>query len=84
MANPAYDANHRAERADWNHLIQTGHQPTCPRCGQPITPGQPWDLGHTHDLILGGNPHTRRPEHARCNRQAGATLATQTPPSRPW
>jgi hypothetical protein len=40
----------------------------CWRCGHPILPGQPWDLGHDDD-----NPALYRgPEHARCSRQAGA------------
>jgi hypothetical protein len=40
----------------------------CWRCGLPILPGQPWDLGHDDD-----NPAIYRgPEHARCSRQAGA------------
>jgi hypothetical protein len=40
----------------------------CWRCGFPILPGQPWDLGHDDD-----NPAVYRgPEHARCSRAAGA------------
>jgi hypothetical protein len=40
----------------------------CWRCGLPILPGQPWDLGHDDD-----NPAVYRgPEHARCSRAAGA------------
>jgi hypothetical protein len=40
----------------------------CWRCGYPILPGQPWDLGHDDD-----NPAVYRgPEHARCSRAAGA------------
>jgi hypothetical protein len=40
----------------------------CWRCGYPILPGQPWDLGHDDD-----NPALYRgPEHARCSRSAGA------------
>ena len=85
MPNPAYDADHRRHRADWNQLIQAGHAPTCPRCHRPILPGQPWQLGHTVDLVHGGNPKHRRPEHERCNLEAGAALATANPPhSRPW
>ena len=40
----------------------------CWRCGLPILPGQPWDLGHDDD-----NPALYRgPEHAKCSRAAGA------------
>lgn len=84
MGNPAYDYSHRKERANWQALLDAGHPIRCPRCGKPIRKGQPWDLGHVVDLVLGGNPKARRPEHASCNRQAGAVLATHVPPSRPW
>lgn len=83
-----YDRDHQTHRADWDHLIQAGHRPVCRRCGDPIEPGQRWQLGHITDLALGGNPKTRKPEHARCNETAGATLGnalrTAPPPSRPW
>ena len=62
---------------------------TCPKCGLPLLPGVPgmdtWDAGHVRDGEVGG---ALRPEHAKCNRSAGATagnLARKTPPpSRHW
>lgn len=84
MPNPAYDRQHRIERADWARLIDSGHPVTCPRCGKPIRPGDAWDLGHAQDLALGGDKRHRRPEHANCNRSAGAALAAQPTPSRNW
>lgn len=36
---------------------------TCWRCGQRITPAQPYDLGHRVDVALGGNPFDVAPEH---------------------
>lgn len=84
MATNPYDREHQAVRNDWDQLIQTGHRPTCPRCHHTIEPGQPWQLGHTNDLALGGHPKHRRPEHKHCNESAGGTIAHHTPPSRPW
>ena len=82
--NKAYDAGHRRERADWAIMIEQGHGPICHRCSKPIEPGQPFDLGHRQDLVLGGAPKKRSPEHQKCNRSAGQTLSIHTPPSRPW
>jgi hypothetical protein len=56
----------------------------CARCGEPIMPGQPWDLGH----VDGGGPHEYSgPEHRRCNRATAgrywwATLQPELPPER--
>lgn len=64
-------------RAHWSPIVATGTV-SCRRCGDPIRPDQAWDLGHDHDLILGGNPNGRMwPEHAGENRSAGATLGNQ-------
>jgi hypothetical protein len=47
--------------------------------GGLIRPGQAWDLGHRDGQSLGG------PEHAVCNRQAGALKGTtKTRRSRVW
>ncbi len=86
-----YGAAHQRLRAELTPKVATGTV-TCWRCGTPITPTQPWDLGHDdHDPT-----RYRGPEHANtCNRAAGARKRhanrTATPPtgprfdtSRPW
>lgn len=88
----------RKLRAHWQQiltLIWEGQHPTrttftCRRCGQPIHPNQPWDLGHDNDVAThGNNTHNLEPEHAnQCNRAAGGrlrhTLTRPLPPSRNW
>jgi predicted kinase len=74
-----YGADHRRERAKWAPLVEAG-QVRCwrPECGQPIRPGQPWDLGHDdHDRSV-----YRGPEHAACNR-ATRRASRQRPAPRP-
>lgn len=71
-------------RARWAPQVATGLV-RCRRCHQPIDPTQDWDMGHAHDLALGGHPRgPMAPEHARkadCpeggNRAAGARLGNQ-------
>lgn len=71
-------------RRQWAPTVALGRT-ACRRCGEPIQPGQVWDLGHDHDLALGGAPRgAMRPEHAlrrdcpaRGNRSAGARLGAQ-------
>jgi len=79
-----YGATHQKLRATWQARINRGDHVTCWRCGRPITPGQPMDLGHDdHDRTI-----TRGPEHrhatAHCvgNRAAGAAKARQVGPLR--
>jgi hypothetical protein len=61
-----YNREHELERERWAPLVDAG-QVACARCGQPIGPGTPWDLGHTDDRTAWTGP-----EHAGCNRAAGA------------
>ncbi len=62
-----YDSRHdREAKAAKAHAIGS----PCPRCGQPMLPGQALDYGHT--LARAQNPTARadRVEHAHCNRSA--------------
>ena len=80
MAKPQYGYQHQQQRAAWAPLVATGTiRCTGPQgCGQPIQPGEPWDLGHTTDHALGGRNSPKVPQHAnRCNRAAGGRLAHQ-------
>lgn len=74
-----YGTAHQQLRAFWQPLVTTGTV-TCWRCQQPITPTEPWDLGHDDtDRTL-----YRGPEHAnRCNRAAAGHNRTRTPRRRP-
>lgn len=64
-----YGQAHRNLRQHWRPIVEAGTV-SCARCHQPITPEQPWDLGHDdHDRTSYTGP-----EHARCNRAtAGRT-----------
>lgn len=57
-----YGHAHRKLRAALAHSVAAG-QTTCWRCGQPIIPGQLWDLGHRDDRTGYAGP-----EHQACNR----------------
>jgi len=70
-------------RIQWGARIAEGAV-ACGLCGQTITPGQAWDLGHRLALAEGGDENDVRPEHALkadCaeggNRSAGARLGNQ-------
>ncbi len=66
-----YTSSHQRLRAQFKPLVQTG-QMVCPRCHNPILPGQAWDLGHTGDRAGWTGP-----EHALCNRRAAGLLSHQ-------
>ena len=57
-----YGYTHQTLRAQWAPQVATGHV-RCAKCNQPITAGEPWDLGHTPDRV-----GYTGPEHQRCNR----------------
>jgi hypothetical protein len=53
---------------------------TCARCGEPIEPGEAWDLGH----VDGDPTQYAGPEHARCNRATAGRVAPVRRWSRDW
>lgn len=61
-----YGRQHRIERERWRPLVEAG-QALCARCGHPIDPDGPWDLGHAD----GSRTEYNGPEHVRCNRRVG-------------
>jgi hypothetical protein len=60
-----YGLKHKAQRAKWVTRVDAGLV-DCARCGKPIEPGRPWDMGHTEDRTGWTGP-----EHVTCNRTAG-------------
>lgn len=72
-----YGTPHKAERARWATILT--QQPTpCARCGTPIHPGEPFDLGHTEDRTTWTGP-----EHTTCNRSEGGKRGARTQTERP-
>ena len=72
-----YHAAHDRERARLAPIVARGLT-RCARCGQTITPGEPWDLGHNDDRTGWTGP-----EHASCNRSAGARTRGHARPAPP-
>jgi hypothetical protein len=75
-----YGREHVRLRAWWKVKVDRGSV-SCARCGLPITPGTPWDLGHDDD----DRSRYTGPEHARCNRatnETGRTTAQLAPVAR--
>ncbi len=65
-----YGATHQATRRQWAPIVKAGGVMCArqgPRCtGQPLDPGQAWDLGHNEDRTAYTGP-----ECIPCNRGAG-------------
>jgi hypothetical protein len=61
-----YGHDHRGLRTRVAREVATGAVRCC-RCGDPIRPGEPWDLDHADD-----GPGYRGAAHRSCNRSAGA------------
>lgn len=58
-----YNAAHDQLRKQWAVKVRAGGV-NCARCGEPIAPDEPFDLGHDdHDRSIWVGP-----EHQRCNR----------------
>jgi hypothetical protein len=87
----------RAARAQWGHRIEEGEAVPCVRCGQPIRPGQAFDLDYAQALANGGGIGRVAPSHRACNRSHGQMLSGlnlargidagmyhTAPPSREW
>lgn len=72
-AQRGYGSRHQRLRNTWAPHINAGVV-SCSRCGDPIAPREPWDLGHSdHDRTVYTGP-----EHAACNRASASRGATVT------
>jgi hypothetical protein len=68
-------AVHQRTRQEYSSLVAAGLI-DCARCGEPIEPGTPWDLGHDDQFPQ----YYSGPEHTWCNRGAPHKNVT----SREW
>ncbi|WP_404311311.1 hypothetical protein LG314_07965 [Agrococcus terreus] len=84
-------------RAEWFRLVRRvrpiieaqvqAHQAVCVDCGQPVLPGQRWQVGHRLDAATHphlayedwnvGPSHGKRAGAKACNQQAGARLGNR-------
>lgn len=70
MTQAIYDREHRNTREELAPLVLAGGV-RCARCGDPIRPGQPWDLDHDDT----DKSRYRGPSHRWCNQSAGGARA---------
>lgn len=63
MEERGYGREHWKLRARFKEVVEAGGA-LCARCGLPISPFEPWDLGH----VDGFRDRWSGPEHRRCNR----------------
>jgi hypothetical protein len=76
-----YTGKHRVLRNKIKQAMDLGQVFACWRCGEPIQPGQPWELGHddVDRSIWRGPEHRGRECPAGGNR---ATAGRRQPPKR--
>jgi hypothetical protein len=75
-SDQGYGIAHQRLRRRWAREVELGGV-RCARCGGPIFPGEPWDLGH--DDV--DRRFYNGPEHRACNR---ATASRRRRTSREW
>lgn len=71
-----YGRRHQDLRERFQPLVLAGNV-RCSRCGDPIRPGEPWDLGH----VDGDRNRYSGPEHRSCNRSTSSRRWDPLPPA---
>ena len=73
-AQRGYGTTHRQLRAGYAARLARGETFTCAKCGQPVTNGMTWHLGHTDDRTTWTGP-----EHDHCNLADAGRRTPRTP-----